>query len=500
MSSDQSTAPTPPAGDKPEGMEVDGEKETPAPVDKDSLTAGDIRDQIRLLERSVQLQENRFIFRVLRALNSTRKRINGHVLRKLISASYPPDSPLLTEISSYLPLPAPLEPSSESQPPDPSLPKKTPSSILPEADTYLHLLVLLFLLDAGSPPHPQARICADSLSAKLGCHNRRSLDMLASKCYFYHARVYELEGELHALRGFLHARLRTCTLRRDEYGQAVLMNLLLRNYIHYNLFNQASKLVSKASFPEHASNNESARYLFYVGRIKAIQLEYAEAQRCLLQAMRKAPQDTAIGFKQTANKFAIVVQLLLGEIPDRNIFYDKHLVKPLAPYFQLVQNVRSGDLNKFSQLLEESRDRFLEDRTYTLIMRLRHNVIKTGIKMISMSYSRISLEELSSKLGLGSAENAEFIVAKAIRDKVIDASIDHVAGFMQSREVRDIYMTSEPQAAFHQRICFCLEVRNEAVKAMRFPPKAYRQQGDKEARDISDQIDLVELVEDEDDF
>ena len=127
-------------------------------------------------------------------------------------------------------------------------------------------------------------------------------------------------------------------------------------------------------------------------------------------------------------------------------------------------------------------------------------MIKTGIKMISMSYSRISLEELSSKLGLGSAENAEFIVAKAIRDKVIDASIDHEAGFMQSREVRDIYMTSEPQAAFHQRICFCLEVRNEAVKAMRFPPKAYRQQGDKEARDFSDQIDLVELVEDEDDF
>lgn len=36
-----------------------------------------------------------------------------------------------------------------------------------------------------------------------------------------------------------------------------------------------------------------------VGRIKAIQLDYSEAHRHLLQAMRKAPQHTAVGFKQT---------------------------------------------------------------------------------------------------------------------------------------------------------------------------------------------------------
>ncbi|KAI6650751.1 26S proteasome non-ATPase regulatory subunit 3-like [Oopsacas minuta] len=496
MSSEQSTEVSVASeGSKTEEMQVDRDQpETPAPLDKDSITVGDIRDQIRLLERSVQLQENRFIFRVLRALNSTRKRINCAVLHKLISSTYPTDSPLQKELLSYLPELMSSDISNAQQ----EVGKKAPVTILPEVDAYLHLLVLLFLLDTNTSD-PHSKPCADSLSMKLGAHNRRSLDMLASKCYFYHARVYELEGNLHKLRGFLHGRLRTCTLRRDEYGQAVLMNLLLRNYIHYNLFDQASKLVSKASFPEHASNNETARYLFYVGRIKATQLEYAEAHRCLLQAMRKAPQNTAIGFKQTASKFAVVVQLLIGEIPDRNIFYDKHLVRPLAPYFQLVQNVRTGDLNKFSQLLEVSKGKFLEDRTYTLIMRLRHNVIKTGIKMISMSYSRISLEELGSKLGLGSAENAEFIVAKAIRDKVIDASIDHEQGFMRSREVRDIYITSEPQTAFHQRICFCLEVRNEAVKAMRFPPKAYKQ-GEKEARDFSDHIDLVELVEDDDDF
>lgn len=64
---------------------------------------------------------------------------------------------------------------------------------------------------------------------------------------------------------FLHARLRTATLRHDPDGQATLLNLLLRNYLHYSLYDQAEKLVSKSVFPEQANNNEWARYLYYTG-------------------------------------------------------------------------------------------------------------------------------------------------------------------------------------------------------------------------------------------
>ena len=113
------------------------------------------------------------------------------------------------------------------------------------------------------------------------------------------------------------------------------------------------------------------------------------------------------------------------------------------------------------------------DHTYTLIIRLRHNVIKTAIRSISLSYSRISLADIAAKLMLDSPEDAEFIVAKAIRDGVIEAWLDHEGKFMQSKESIDIYSTKEPQVAFHQRITFCLQIHNQSVKAMRFPPKAY---------------------------
>lgn len=51
--------------------------------------------------------------------------------------------------------------------------------------------------------------------------------------------------------------------------------------------------------------------------------------------------------------------------------------------------------------------------------RLHHNVIKTGIRMISLSYSKISLEDIAAKLQLDSPEDAEFIVAKVWRNSPI---------------------------------------------------------------------------------
>lgn len=107
-----------------------------------------------------------------------------------------------------------------------------------------------------------------------------------------------------------------------------------------------------------------------------------------VQAIRKAPQHSAIGFKQTAHKFVVVVQLLLGEIPDRATFRDPILKKSLFPYLQLTQAVRNGDLVQFNEVLERYGGQFQAERTYSLIVRLRHNVIKTGIRMVSLSYSR----------------------------------------------------------------------------------------------------------------
>ena len=42
-------------------------------------------------------------------------------------------------------------------------------------------------------------------------------------------------------------------------------------------------------------------FFVLIGRIRAMQLEYTKAHQHLLTAIRKAPQQTAIGFRQNVN-------------------------------------------------------------------------------------------------------------------------------------------------------------------------------------------------------
>lgn len=77
--------------------------------------------------------------------------------------------------------------------------------------------------------------------------------------------------------------------------------------------------------------------------------------------------------------------------------------------------VRLGDLQRFGEVLRNYGNQFQKDHTYTLILRLRHNVIKTAIRAIGLSYSRISLHDITRKLMLDSPNEAEFIIAKVSR-------------------------------------------------------------------------------------
>ena len=127
-------------------------------------------------------------------------------------------------------------------------------------------------------------------------------------------------------------------MRHDDETQASLINCLLRNYVYYNLYDQADKLVSKTTFPTSAGNPQLARYHYYIGRIKAVQLNYSEAHTNLQQALRRAPPPkTAPGFYQTVHKFSAVVELLMGDIPERSLFRHPVLEKALTPYFEIVK-------------------------------------------------------------------------------------------------------------------------------------------------------------------
>lgn len=435
-----------------------------------------LRRIVTMIERAVETNQTRLVGRALRHNAPLRGEATRELLSAAVSLYFPPEEPSRAQLLAQIELlPEQMAVGDEEAAPTvtsiaaDSSPR---TELLPEVEVYLGLLVLTALLrhDLLEP----ATGLANWLFDRVAAFNRRSLDPLSAKVYFYLSLVHEQRGELASIRSRLLATHRSACLRHDEMGQATLLNLLLRNLLHHNLVEQAHKLVSKTSFPEKASNNQFCRFLYYTGRISALQLEYGEAYTKLLQSLRKAPQNTAAGFRRTVQKLLVIVQLLMGEVPERTVFNQPEYRIALAPYFTLTQAVRAGDLMQFNAAVETHAATFRDDKTHTLVIRLSHNVIKTGLRRINVSYSRISMQDICTKLHLDSPQSAEFVCAKAIRDGVIDAVIDHNKGWMQSKELTNVYATNEPQRAFHRRINFCLNVRNEAVRAMRYPEDAYK--------------------------
>ena len=97
----------------------------------------------------------------------------------------------------------------------------------------------------------------------------------------------------------------------------------------------------------------------------------------------------------------------MGEIPNRQIFNQKDFQKYLFPYFQIVQSVKQGDMERFNALVARHQKMFQADKVLSLVHRLKHTVIKFGLKKINISYSKISLADVAAKLSLESVEETE---------------------------------------------------------------------------------------------
>lgn len=357
-------------------------------------------------------------------------------------------------------------------------------AIIPEIELYFFILLQIHLLDSGKLT--EVSELNDYVINFLNSHNKRSLDLLESKSWFYIGRTYELSNDFK--RDQLLYALRTATLRHNHETQGMIITLLLRSYLLTHEIQQAVNLIEKIEFPENIGNSLVARYYFYLAKISAIQLDYTTSHDYVIAAIRKAPQtDKSIGFLQSSSKLRIVIELLMGDIPELSSFENF-----LEPYFKLTKTVKEGDLNKFGKVLETYKQNFIKDDTYTLVSRLRQNVIKTGIRIISLSYSKISLKDICIKLHLDNEESTEYIVSKAIRDGVIEGSINHEKGYMQSKEINDIYSTKEPQNDFDQRIKFCLSLYSDSVKSMRFPSENKTI----EEEIANDEVDLMKAIED----
>ncbi len=155
-------------------------------------------------------------------------------------------------------------------------------------------------------------------------------------------------------------------------------------------------------------------------------------------------------------------------------------------------------MDTFKSIVQKYEKVFKLDKNFSLILRLRHTVLKFGLKKLNISYSKISMKDIQKKLSMESVEETEQIVAKAIRDGVIDAVINHDEGFMQSNKVTDIYSTNDPQSMLNKRIKFCMDLHSETVRALEYPQKEDKRDfGDLDEEKSVKEEDLLALMDED---
>lgn len=165
----------------------------------------------------------------------------------------------------------------------------------PEAQLFMYNLLLMKLIDDGD--YKNAKEFGDFVFARLKNVNLRTLDHLGAKAHYLIAIANEKMNLLHLVRPQMLESYKTACLRKDFIGQATITNVILRSYLSQNLYEPARQFIIKTTFPQNASNNQYSRYLYYLGRIKAVQLEYSESQARLIQALRRGPEIGAKAFR-----------------------------------------------------------------------------------------------------------------------------------------------------------------------------------------------------------
>lgn len=361
-----------------------------------------------------------------------------------------------------------------------------------EVNSFIHLLVQIILLDTGMIKELVSFNTQIVIPNILNFYNNRNLDLINAKLWFYISRAHEISGNFQdsTIRADMMKFLKTATIKHDSETRAMLITLILRNCLACGEIDTASDFINKVEFPptNDVSSPLEARYYFYLSKINAIQLDYSRANEYVIAAIRKAPTTiNSLGFLQQANKLHCAIQLLMGDIPELSFFRQRGMEQSLEPYYHLSKAVKLGDLKKFASSISKYKSQLIQDGNYQLCVRLRSNVIKTGIGMISLTYRKISLRDICLKLHLDSEQTAEYMVSRAIRDGVIEAKINHEQGHIETTELLNVYSTKQPQQVFDERIRFVNQLHDESVMAMRYPDSRDK---NKQANTNDDDLDV----------
>ena len=368
----------------------------------------------------------------------------------------------------------------------------------PLVDAYLCYITSAFLMDLKQY---QKSIQASLMAIKL-CKNNPLYDKFIAKLYSFVAIASEKmqPADDEALLTHLMTGLSGSRLYNNSLTEATCHNFLLRHYLRTKQLDLADAFIKERPYPNISYARLYARHAYYHAYLLALQGDYMKARRFLVQKAIKHGTELpdAVGFNQHVYRLLTVLQLLLGEIPDRFILKTPDL--SLSPaYLDLVLSVRKGDLHAYHQVCQTYQDRFIAEGLDVLISRLHSNVLIAGLRRLNRIYTQISLSAISTKLGINSLQETINITSKAITEGLLPATLDLERQCLYSKLQPALYSTKLPAIELDESIYEARAIRKMLVKALRFgdPKKIGKKEVAKE-ESILDQARENEDAFDED--
>ena len=207
-----------------------------------------------------------------------------------------------------------------------------------EVYAFIFMIILTKLVDYKE--YKEALTSVQNLIQFFKVKESLTINTLKAKAYYYLALITEKLNIQDQIINELQEAYRTACIEMDFISQVTLINCIIRYYLNNKNIEMARSFISKTKYVENISSYEDARYLFYIGKIEAIQMNYSDSYTHLSSSFRKAPEKTGDGFKNLVNKYLILVQLLMGEIPDMKSLMKSNRVrdfKEFEPYLLLLK-------------------------------------------------------------------------------------------------------------------------------------------------------------------
>jgi 26S proteasome regulatory subunit N3 len=184
----------------------------------------------------------------------------------------------------------------------------------------------------------------------------------------------------------------------------------------------------------------------------------------------------------------IVLNLLLNELPSIETFAE---VPKLRNYKELVKVVSQGHNEEFTRYLILHKAEFDRDLVYPMLTKLRIVVLRNAVKKLSIAYTRISVDDVLTKIGIKGNNNFDlqsFLVKS--KDYLEDFSLDPTSNIISFARNSENYSDAFIRDTLNKRIENLNMLEEQVVKSLKYPETQNEHKEKEEEDEDVDELDF----------